>query len=90
MEGRVLSWQALKHRFRIAPLTKTEWLWTAGLLVVYVGGQLLLMPTARCLGLSLIWGYLMQKTESIWGSALFHAAGDCLIVFAIFAQYAGM
>lgn len=38
--------------------------------------------------LSLIWGYLIQKTKSLWGAALFHAAGDCLIVFSIFAAYA--
>jgi membrane protease YdiL (CAAX protease family) len=37
--------------------------------------------------LSLVWGYLIQKTDSLWGAVLFHAAGDCLIVFA---AYAGM
>ena len=36
--------------------------------------------------LSLIWGYLIQKTESLWGAALFHAAGDCLIIFAAYAS----
>jgi len=36
--------------------------------------------------LSLIWGVLIQKTESLWGAVLFHAAGDCLIVFAAFAS----
>ena len=40
---------------------------------------------AIALALSLIWGYLIQKTESLWGAALFHAAGDCLIIFAVFA-----
>jgi membrane protease YdiL (CAAX protease family) len=40
--------------------------------------------------LSLIWGYLIQKTDSLWGAVLFHAAGDCLIVFPIFATYAGL
>jgi membrane protease YdiL (CAAX protease family) len=49
MEGDRLSRQGLRHRFRLFPLTKVEWLWTAGLLVVFVGGQLLLMPTARWL-----------------------------------------
>jgi membrane protease YdiL (CAAX protease family) len=49
LEGHTLSWQDLKRRFRVAPLTKVKWLWTAGLLVVYVGGQLLLTPTARWL-----------------------------------------
>ncbi len=35
--------------------------------------------------LSLIWGYMTQKTGSIWGAVIFHAAGDCLIVFGAFA-----
>jgi membrane protease YdiL (CAAX protease family) len=36
--------------------------------------------------LSLIWGVLIQKTDSLWGAVLFHAAGDCLIVFSAFAS----
>jgi len=36
--------------------------------------------------LSLIWGYLMQKSDSLWGAVLFHAAGDCLIIFGAFAS----
>jgi uncharacterized protein len=36
--------------------------------------------------LALIWGYLMQKTNSLWGSVLFHAGADCMIVFGIFAS----
>jgi membrane protease YdiL (CAAX protease family) len=36
--------------------------------------------------LSLIWGLLIQKTDSLWGAVLFHAAGDCLIIFAAFAS----
>lgn len=36
--------------------------------------------------LALIWGYLMQKTDSLWGSALFHAGADCMIVFGVFAR----
>jgi membrane protease YdiL (CAAX protease family) len=35
--------------------------------------------------LALAWGWLMQKSDSLWGSALFHAGADCLIVFGIFA-----
>jgi membrane protease YdiL (CAAX protease family) len=46
LEGRRLSWDALKRRFRVLALSKEEWLWTAGLLIVYVGGQILLLPTA--------------------------------------------
>jgi membrane protease YdiL (CAAX protease family) len=34
---------------------------------------------------ALIWGYLMQKTGSLWGSALFHAGADTLILIGIFA-----
>lgn len=36
--------------------------------------------------LALIWGFLMQKTDSIWGSALFHAGADCIIIFGIYAS----
>jgi membrane protease YdiL (CAAX protease family) len=39
------------------------------------------------MALSLIWGYLIQKTDSLWGAVLFHAAADCLVLFPI---YAGM
>jgi len=46
LERHTLSWSGLKRRFRIRGLSREEWLWTAGLLIVYVGGQLLLMPTA--------------------------------------------
>ncbi|MGB2862052.1 MAG: type II CAAX endopeptidase family protein [Sedimentisphaerales bacterium] len=36
--------------------------------------------------LSLIWGILIQKTNSLWGAVLFHAAGDCLIIFGAYAS----
>jgi membrane protease YdiL (CAAX protease family) len=36
--------------------------------------------------LALVWGILMQKTEGIWGSALFHAGADCIIIFGVFAS----
>lgn len=35
---------------------------------------------------SLIWGVLIQKTDTLWGAVLFHAAGDCLIIFPAFAS----
>jgi len=31
--------------------------------------------------LSLVWGILIQKSDSLWGAVLFHAAADCLILF---------
>jgi membrane protease YdiL (CAAX protease family) len=34
---------------------------------------------------ALIWGYLMQKTASLWGSALFHAGAVTLIIIGIFS-----
>jgi membrane protease YdiL (CAAX protease family) len=33
---------------------------------------------------ALVWGWLMQKTDSLWGSVLFHAGADCIIIFNIF------
>ena len=35
--------------------------------------------------LALVWGYIMQKTDGIWGSILFHAGTDIPIVLGIFA-----
>jgi uncharacterized protein len=35
---------------------------------------------------ALVWGWLMQKSESIWGSILFHAGMDIPIVLGIFAN----
>lgn len=34
---------------------------------------------------ALIWGYLMQRTGTLWGSALFHAGADTLIIIGMFA-----
>jgi membrane protease YdiL (CAAX protease family) len=36
--------------------------------------------------LSLIWGILIHKSDSLWGAVLFHAAGDCLVIFGAFAS----
>lgn len=36
--------------------------------------------------LALVWGYLMQKTDSLWGSVIFHAGSDCVIIFGIYAS----
>lgn len=37
--------------------------------------------------LALVWGWLMQKTDSLIGSFLFHAGADCLIITGIFAAF---
>jgi membrane protease YdiL (CAAX protease family) len=34
--------------------------------------------------LGLIWGYIIQKTDTLWGAALFHAGADVLIVVGVF------
>ncbi len=36
--------------------------------------------------LALAWGYVMQKTDSVWGSALFHAGMDIPIMLGIFSN----
>jgi membrane protease YdiL (CAAX protease family) len=36
--------------------------------------------------LALAWGYIMQKTDSVWGSILFHAGMDIPIFLGIFAN----
>jgi membrane protease YdiL (CAAX protease family) len=35
--------------------------------------------------LGLAWGYIIQKTDSLWGSVLFHAGTDIPVVLAIFS-----
>ncbi|MGE5345897.1 MAG: lysostaphin resistance A-like protein [Acidithiobacillales bacterium] len=44
----------------------------------------MLMFLVITFALSLAWGWLMQKTGSLWGSALFHAGADLLIILPIF------
>ena len=34
--------------------------------------------------LGLVWGYVCQKTDTLWGAALFHAGADVLIVVGVF------
>jgi membrane protease YdiL (CAAX protease family) len=36
--------------------------------------------------LSLVWGFLIQKSDSLWGAVLFHAAADCLVIFGAFVS----
>jgi uncharacterized protein len=45
----------------------------------------ILMLFAILFPLSLAWGYLMQKTDSLWGSVLFHAGMDIPVVLSIFS-----
>ncbi|HUO16629.1 MAG TPA: type II CAAX endopeptidase family protein [Verrucomicrobiae bacterium] len=35
--------------------------------------------------LALVWGYLIQRTGTLWGAALFHAGADTLIIIGMFA-----
>lgn len=42
---------------------------------------------AILLVLSLAWGYVIQKTESLWGSVLFHAGADLMIILGILETY---
>ncbi|PYT98025.1 MAG: hypothetical protein DMG38_17400 [Acidobacteria bacterium] len=37
--------------------------------------------------LPLAWGYLRQKTQALWASALFHAGADIPVILGIFAKY---
>jgi membrane protease YdiL (CAAX protease family) len=36
--------------------------------------------------LALVWGYITQKTEGLWGSILFHAGMDISIILGIFSN----
>jgi len=44
-----------------------------------------LLFVAILVPLSLAWGWLMQKTDSLWGALLFHAAMDIPIVLGLFS-----
>jgi len=43
----------------------------------------LLVFVALTFVFALVWGYLMQKTGALWGSALFHAGADTLLIIGI-------
>ncbi|MBW1769026.1 MAG: hypothetical protein JRJ65_18515 [Deltaproteobacteria bacterium] len=49
-------------------------------------GRRLILKKERKRETILAWGYLIQKTDSLWGAVLFHAAGDCMIIFSAFAS----
>ncbi len=49
----------------------------------YASNQLIFLGSTFLFALA--WGWLMQKTQSLWGSVLFHAAMDIPIVAGIFS-----
>lgn len=51
--------------------------------VTYTSDQLGFL--AATLPLAIVWGYIMQKTDGIWGSILFHAGMDIPIVLGLFS-----
>jgi membrane protease YdiL (CAAX protease family) len=51
--------------------------------VSYSPGTLIFL--ALLIPLALAWGFIMQKTDSIWGSVLFHAGTDIPVVLSLFA-----
>jgi membrane protease YdiL (CAAX protease family) len=52
--------------------------------VTYTSSELIFL--AVLFPLALAWGYIMQKTDSVWGSILFHAGMDIPIILGIFAN----
>jgi hypothetical protein len=44
---------------------------------------------AVVLPLALAWGWLMQKTDSVWGSILFHAGMDIPVIVGMFSNLPG-
>jgi membrane protease YdiL (CAAX protease family) len=49
LEGRPLKWSSFRDRMRLFRLSRNEWLWTLGLLVVGLGGELSIGPLADAL-----------------------------------------
>jgi membrane protease YdiL (CAAX protease family) len=52
--------------------------------VTYTSSELIFL--AVLFPLALAWGYIMQKTDSVWGSILFHAGMDLPVMLGIFAN----
>ncbi len=52
--------------------------------VTYTSSELIFL--AVLFPLALAWGYIMQKTDGVWGSILFHAGMDIPIMLGIFAN----
>jgi uncharacterized protein len=52
--------------------------------VTYSSNDYLFLAVLVPLGLA--WGYIMQKTDSVWGSILFHAGMDIPIMLGIFSN----
>jgi membrane protease YdiL (CAAX protease family) len=52
--------------------------------VTYTSSELIFL--AVLFQLALAWGYIMQKTDGVWGSILFHAGMDIPIMLGIFAN----
>lgn len=52
--------------------------------VTYTNDALIFL--AYLLPLSLVWGYITQKTDSLWGAVLFHAGTDIPVVLVIFSR----
>jgi membrane protease YdiL (CAAX protease family) len=56
----------------------------AHLKVEYVASGEILKFLATVFVLAMVWGYMMQKTESLIGPALFHAGADLLLFSSLF------
>jgi uncharacterized protein len=54
--------------------------------VTYTANELMFLVVL--LPLAFVWGYIMQKTDSIWGSILFHAGMDIPVILGIFSGIA--
>jgi membrane protease YdiL (CAAX protease family) len=53
--------------------------------VTYTSNDYIFLAILFPLGLA--WGYVMQKTDSVWGSILFHAGTDIPIFLGIFSNF---
>jgi len=52
--------------------------------VSYTPGQYVFL--AVVFPLALLWGWITQKTNSLWGAILFHAGMDIPIILGIFSN----
>lgn len=72
-----------------------KWLALLSTSIVFALAHMQVNYTAQVAGfvafvfvLGLVWGFVMQRTKSIWGSVLFHAGADVAVILPLMQQLA--
>lgn len=87
-----LYWRALFAFFVVSTAQFIDWHfshWTHRLLNIELetpAGLAIDKLESTLLILGFVWGYVIQKTDSLWGSVLFHAGTDIPIVIGLLSN----